>query len=149
MGKFEEAPDFQQKRNNRAACDLSAVENALVSLLAEEFGLIPNDDIFAGLLPPSVATGIGVEICDDRPGPDLRLRNYYAKCEGRDSNHGRLRRRMSEMVGYLPLRRRVSGGFVFTAVFMGNTLRFNYTSHAGIRMATAAFDIELHVEVNQ
>ncbi len=148
MGKFDEAADFQQKRANRAGCDLTEVENALVSLLAEELNITPNEDIFAGLLPPSIATGIGVEISGDWPGPDLRLRHYYAKCEGRDSDHERLRRRMSELAGYLPLRRCVSGGITFTAVFMEGTLHFDYTVHAGIKMATASLDIELHVEVN-
>ncbi len=149
MGNFDEAADFQQQYENRTACDLVAVENALVKLIAAETNLTVNEDIFAGLLPPSIANGIGIEISSDWPGADLRLRNYYAKCEGRDSDHNRLRRRMSQLAARLPLRRRVSSDFLFTIVSMDSILRFDDETYAGVKMAKAAFDIEFHIEINQ
>ncbi len=149
MGNFDEAADFPQQRENRVTCDLIAVENALIQLIAAETGLTVNKDIFAGLLPPSLANGIGIEITGDWPGADLRLRNYYAKCEGRDSDHNRLRHRMSQLAARLPLRRRTSGDFLFTIVSMDSMLRYDDETYAGIKMAKAAFDIEFHIEVNQ
>ncbi len=148
MGKFDLPADYEQKMSNRAAFDATAVEKALLKLLAAINELTIGQDLFSGE-PPLNTDNIALVLTGDDPGSDLRIRQYEFECSGSDRDSDRLVKRISRLAGTLPLQGITVDDIYLVSVYRNGSVHYNIRHIMEREFAHARLSIRVKAEVNQ